>query len=57
MRPEDVHVIRGASMGQETQTVLTAHVGFDFTKRIVRPDGKIRSLRCVGVPRSHERLF
>ena len=24
--------------------------GFDFTKRIVRPDGEIRSVRCVGVP-------
>jgi len=27
--------------------------GFDFTKRIVRPDGKIRSVRCVGVPSTH----
>lgn len=23
---------------------------FDFTKRIVRPDGQIRSVRCVGIP-------
>src|ERR1700688_3030961 len=23
---------------------------FDFTKRIVKPDGSIRSVRCVGVP-------
>jgi PAS domain S-box-containing protein len=27
--------------------------GFDFTKRIVRPDGEIRSVRCVGVPSTH----
>ena len=44
-------------VAKEIQKMLTDHLGFDFTKRIVRPDGKIRSLRCVGVPRSHERLF
>src|SRR5258706_451568 len=26
------------------------HRGFDFTKRIVRPDGAVRHIRCVGVP-------
>jgi PAS domain S-box-containing protein len=26
---------------------------FDFTKRIVRPDGTIRRVRCVGVPTEH----
>jgi len=35
---------------QEIQTKLAAHRGFDFTKRIVRPDGSIRQVRCVGVP-------
>src|SRR3989441_519591 len=37
---------------QEIQTKLAAHRGFDFTKRIVRPDGSIRQVRCVGVPNS-----
>src|SRR6266576_2283630 len=33
--------------------MLTDHHGFDFTKRIVRPDGTIRHVRCVGVPAVH----
>jgi signal transduction histidine kinase len=37
-------------MQQEIQKMLADHHGFDFTKRIVRPDGKIRHVRCVGVP-------
>jgi hypothetical protein len=37
-------------MEREIQKMLTDHCGFDFTKRIVRPDGKTRYLRCVGVP-------
>src|SRR5258706_11676864 len=27
--------------------------GFDFTKRIVRPAGEIRRVRCVGSPATH----
>ena len=34
----------------EIRTMLAEHKGFDFTKRIVRPDGGIRYVRCVGVP-------
>ena len=37
-------------MEQAIQTMLVDHLAFDFTKRIVRPDGNIRHLRCVGVP-------
>jgi PAS domain S-box-containing protein len=37
-------------MEREIKKMLTDHCGFDFTKRIVRPDGKTRYLRCVGVP-------
>src|SRR6267154_4076856 len=33
--------------------MLVDHRGFDFTKRIVGPDGKIRYIRCVGVPVTH----
>src|SRR3954469_1935218 len=35
---------------QEIQEMLAHHRGFDFTKRIVRPDGSIRHVRCVGTP-------
>ena len=45
VHPED----RGF-MEQGIQKMLTDHRGFDFTKRIVRPDGQIRHVRCVGVP-------
>jgi len=37
-------------VAQEIQTMLAEHRGFDFTKRIVRPDGSIRHVRCVGAP-------
>jgi PAS domain S-box-containing protein len=37
-------------MEQEMQEMLANHCEFDFTKRIVRPDGNIRYVRCVGVP-------
>ena len=30
--------------------MLTDHRAFDFTKRIVRPDGSVRHVRCVGTP-------
>src|SRR6266567_5540680 len=32
------------------QKMFAEHRGFDFTKRIVRPDGEIRRVRCVGSP-------
>jgi formate hydrogenlyase transcriptional activator len=37
-------------VAKEIQTMLADHRGFDFTKRIVRPDGAVRHVRCVGVP-------
>jgi PAS domain S-box-containing protein len=37
-------------VAQEIQTMLAEHRGFDFTKRIVRSDGSIRYVRCVGTP-------
>jgi PAS domain S-box-containing protein len=45
-----VHPEDRDSMQQEIQKMLAEHRGFDFTKRIVRPDGKIRHVLCVGVP-------
>src|SRR6266571_4002057 len=45
VHPEDREFV-----AQEIQKMLADHRGFDFTKRIVRPDGTIRHVRCVGVP-------
>jgi PAS domain S-box-containing protein len=44
-------------MKQEIQRILADHRGFDFTKRIVRPDGEIRHVRCVGVPLVEHGVF
>jgi formate hydrogenlyase transcriptional activator len=35
---------------QKIQKMFADHRGFDFTKRILRPDGKVRHVRCVGAP-------
>src|SRR5208282_5147026 len=45
-----VHPEDRAFMKQGTAKMLEDHRAFDFTKRIVRRDGEIRSVRCVGVP-------
>ena len=44
-------------VAQAIQQMLADHRGFDFTKRIVRPDGTIRHVRCVGVPAVHGEGF
>src|SRR5262249_51390870 len=44
-------------VAQAIQKMLADHRGFDFTKRIVRPDGEIRRVRCVGVPATQGRTF
>src|SRR5258705_5265603 len=36
--------------------MLADHRGFDFIKRIVRPDGDIRYVRCVGSPVTHRAM-
>jgi formate hydrogenlyase transcriptional activator len=45
-----VHEDDRAFVAKEIQTMLAEHRGFDFIKRIVRPDGAVRHVRCVGVP-------
>ena len=35
---------------REIQKMLATHSNFDFTKRMVRSDGSIRHVRCVGTP-------
>jgi PAS domain S-box-containing protein len=37
-------------VAQEIRTMMAEHRGFDFTKRIVRPDQSIRHVRYVGTP-------
>jgi PAS domain S-box-containing protein len=43
VHPEDREFV-----AREIQRMLADHTAFDFTKRIVRPDGAIRHVRCVG---------
>src|SRR5712671_2832993 len=45
VHPEDREFV-----AQDVQTMLAERRGFDFTKRVVRPDGSIRHIRCVGTP-------
>src|SRR6266576_2502512 len=52
VHPEDREFV-----AHEIQKMLADHQGFDFTKRIVRPDGTIRHVRCVGVPAAHGEGF
>ncbi len=44
-------------MAQEIREVLASRRRFDFTKRIVRPDGAVRYVRCVGTPGTNGRAF
>jgi len=41
---------------QQIQAMLAELRGFDFTKRIVRPDGSIRNVRCVGTAVTNGRV-
>jgi PAS domain S-box-containing protein len=45
-----VHPEDRAFMKQAITNMLADRRAFDFTKRIVRPDGEIRHVRCAGVP-------
>jgi PAS domain S-box-containing protein len=54
---ELVHPDDRAFVSQEIQTMLAEHRGFDFTKRIVRPDGSIRHVRCVGTPATNSGML
>jgi PAS domain S-box-containing protein len=52
VHPEDRDFV-----AQIIQKGLPDRGGFDFTKRIVRPDGVVRHVRCVGVPGPSGRGF
>ena len=44
-------------VAETIQKMLADHRSFDFTKRIVRPDGEIRHVRCVGTAATHGASF
>src|SRR6266550_92132 len=44
-------------VAQAIQKMLADHRSFDFTKRVLRPDGEIRHVRCVGVLATQEGTF
>jgi len=52
-----VHPEDRAFMKQGIAKMLDDHRAFDFTKRIVRTDGEIRHVRCVGVPVAQGGIF
>src|SRR3984957_18192631 len=52
-----VHPEDRAFMQQGITQMLADHRAFDFTKRIVRSDGKIRHVRCVSVPVTQGGIF
>jgi hypothetical protein len=51
--PEYMELVRTEdqqSVPQRIQKMFANQAGFKSTKRIVRTDGQIRSVRCVGTP-------
>ena len=51
-RPDD-----RASMAETIRMMHEQRCGCDVTKRIVRPDGEVRYVRCVGVPIFEDGVF
>ncbi len=52
-----VHPEDRAFMKQGIAKMLDDHLAFDFTKRIMRSDGEIRHVRCVGIPVTQGGIF
>jgi len=52
-----VHSDDRASMEETIRTMHEQRSGCDVTKRIVRPDGEVRYVRCVGVPVFKDGVF
>ena len=52
-----IHPQDRASMAETIQTMLQQHCGCDITKRIVRPDGQLRYVRCVAIPVIEQGVF
>jgi PAS domain S-box-containing protein len=52
-----IHPQDRASMAETVKTMHEQRRGCDITKRIVRPDGEIRYVRCVGIPVVEDGVF
>ena len=52
-----IHPQDRASMAETIQTMFQQHCGCDITKRIVRPDGQLRYVRCVAIPVIEQGVF
>ena len=52
-----IHPQDRASMAETIKMMHEQHCGCDVTKRIVRPDGEIRYVRCVGIPVVEDGVF
>jgi PAS domain S-box-containing protein len=52
-----VHPQDRASMAETIEMMHRQHRGCDVTKRIVRPDGELRYVRCVGIPVFEDGVF
>jgi PAS domain S-box-containing protein len=52
-----IHPQDRASMAETIKMMHEQRCGCDVTKRIVRPDGEIRYVRCVGVPVVEDGVF
>ena len=52
-----IHPDDRASMAETIRTMHEQRCGCDVTNRIVRPDGQVRYVRCVGVPVFEDGVF
>jgi PAS domain S-box-containing protein len=52
-----IHPEDRASMAETIQIMYQQHAGCDVTKRIVRPDGQLRYVRCVAIPVIEQGVF
>src|SRR5579863_6585357 len=52
-----IHPQDRASMAETIKMMHEQRCGCDVTKRIVRPDGEIRYVRCVGIPVFEDGVF
>jgi PAS domain S-box-containing protein len=52
-----IHPQDQAAMAETIKTMFQEHRGCDDTKRIVRPDGQVRYVRCVASPVIEQEVF
>jgi PAS domain S-box-containing protein len=52
-----IHPLDRASMAETMKMMHEQRCGCDVTKRIVRPDGETRYVRCVGIPVVEDGVF